>query len=259
MKRTGIGQPRLPERYQLPQIWPPTVLPNCRGWFDMLEPGSFGTVSGTVNSITNKVSGTALATAATAFPLFEKDGLNGRPCMRGDGARGIMGTEAALIAPFAGTDPPFTLFYVYENFAPTTLVTAVALGQAGAGSTGSYLFGTHSFGDGRYLAFRQDDADASNNEISGEFATADPQVVTWVCRGPEVIRRTNGRIYTVGLGSFDVGAITPDRFGLFVRPDADPDLFLVGRIGCVIVYSGALSDYAAGGIENALMRRWGLS
>lgn len=256
MRRAGLVNPRTPPRYQSPQIWPPTKVASCRGWFDMLEIGSFGIVDGTVSSITNKVSGTAMATAATALPLFEPAGINGRPSMLGDGARGIMGTDATVLTAFSGTDLPFTVCYVAQIFGAAGAWTVASAAKAAANSTGSYSFNYLNTGPGKYSFNKRDDANASITPTFSFDVTPTPEVIVWRCSGVAMSVRVNGKqAETIGV---DNGATTPDRIGMFVRPDLAPDGFLVGRLGCWLVFAEHLNEYETIGTENALMSRWGI-
>jgi hypothetical protein len=73
-------------------------------------------------------------------------------------------------------------------------------------------------------------------------------------------RRLLSRPSGGALGMFGpTGQLTPDRVGLFARPDNVPDLFGNDMTGCVIVHTGVLDLGSIQGLQTALLGRWRIS
>jgi len=237
-------------------FWPPTQVSGCVAWVDCQETL---TQAGTVTSIRNMVSGVDW-TEATNPPTYAATGLNGRPCMIGNGSSmRIMSTEAAVVAACSGSDKAVTVFLVTEEPTPDAINVLFAAASSTVNTNSTLSFFTTTAGLGRWSVQRIDDAAGTVSAPRGVDIAAGPQIVSWVIPG------TTASIYVgdeeqadPNAAAFDVGATTPTRVALLCRPDLTPDLFADAKIGALLLYSRALSDLERIGVVNGLRARWGL-
>ena len=251
--------------------WRPELsITGCVAAFDMTDAGSYTVTPGspdTVTSLTNKVSGTAWATALlTNFPEHESAAFNGLPCLRGEvaNARGIGSTEAAAVAPFDGEDQAFTVITALEptlqdgttdhyfaagNSAAATWGSTEFAQSTSAGTNGRWSF--HIRGDGLDSAF------CTRAVATPILATH--QVVTSVCHG------TTASLF-VGSEStpepnaqaFNVSSRTADQVSLLGRWDSSADSFWDGRIGSHYVFNSALASANSLRVRTRLMAKHGI-
>ncbi len=236
------------------------MIGGCFLYLDMLRPDTYTVTGGTtVTSLNNRVSGTAWNTSVTAFPLYDGTGLNGRPCMVGDGARGLLSTEALVVAALTGADKPHTIFLVTEpvTLAPAGYRASIAWANSGVANRVAYM--GRQGGTGRYRHELLDDA-ASNAAVTRSVDVAlSPQIVCYrttgtassIFVGTEATPDPNG-------GALNRGTITPDRVALFCIPDSAPDTFSSDKIGAVLGYDRELSNLQTRAVINTLRAQWGL-
>jgi hypothetical protein len=234
-----------------------------RLWLDMMALDSYETSAGTVTSIRNLVSGVAISTAATNLPLFEPVGCNGRPCMRGGigTPRGLIGTEAAVVAVAAGTDLPQTIMMVTQpsSAAPAGYQENFAWANSGIAVNNAQYAG-RAITTGRFRYEVVDDAAANVAVTRTAAVTTVPQVVCFRTSGiagsifvnREGIANPNG-------GALNVGAITPNRFALFCVPDSSPDTFSDDTLAELLVFSGFVGDGVRVKLTEYLMAKWGIA
>lgn len=257
MRRAGIPQNRAPVAQR--QLTDSGILatPGLVAWFDMLKADTYTVGGGTVTSITNRKSGVAWSTVVTAAPLFEATGFNGRPCMTGDGGRGLMSTEASLVSTFTGTNKSYTVLYVVDLTTPDAVAAVFGSANSGATATNSYAFGTSSFQNGHHLHFQQDAADAASTTVSDATAPTARQAVAWVRAGTSCF----GYLGTsrVASSTVNLGATTVTRCALLARPGQAPDVFLTGKLAECMVFNAALGQDELNALMRYEAKKWGLA
>ncbi len=257
MRRPGLTTIRAaPNPGGYSPIWPPTRLPGCVAWLDCQETL---TQAGTVTSITNMVSGTAW-TEAVAPPTYEAAGINGRPCMVGNGSTmKIISNEAAVWGAFLGESPPRTALFVCSVTLPVANTSALmAVGNSGVASNGTSNY--QAFAQGGYWRIPSlSDAAVAGNAVRNDSA---------IRAGGQVVRFANNRElawnainleprYSMS-GSLAAGTVTPNQVALLCRPDSIPDGFFASRLGCAILFNRLLTLSEELGVAAALMHRWGI-
>jgi hypothetical protein len=239
----------------------PLSLASCVAYFDMLTVASYtvdtGPAPDEVTSITNRVSSVAMNTHAGDYPEYEAAGLNGRPCMRGNVAatRGLISTEAAVVAPFIGEDRPWSMIVVWE--------------PAGVEASSQYYWGVGNSATSAYYGSRQSGGGSPEyrDEIRSDAAQevsqgADqpvvvPQVLCLRNTGTAMSRHRNLDQTYAGAAS-NIGTVTVDRFGLFCLPNAGLGSHSACRVGAYLLFNECLSEANRAGITVHLMRLWGL-
>lgn len=244
----------------------PRALPGLVAWFDMSRPSFYTVAGGLVTSITNLVSGVAWNTAATSFPLFEGDAINGLPCMRGEailggGAtnRGIISTETAVVNAFNGTDLPFTVVAVTDPvfvFTSGALSTLFGAGNSGFANDRTLSLHRRSNDSTNYQARKRDDA-ALEVSTSSLAPGTGPRVMAWVCAGTTMDTYYDGAAVQVGQ-SFNTGVTTPNRVAVFCRPDSSADGFSVDRLGELLIFNRALTDREVARASTRLATKWAI-
>jgi hypothetical protein len=236
----------------------PTQIGGCVLWLDMLERDSYvvtprsGDTPDTVQSITNLASGVAW-TEATNPPIFDLDGLGGRPCLTNplNGIRRLISAEAAVVSPFTAQNSPFTIVMACQPVFVNGNLFSIA--DSGINS-GAQSINVQTTSSGLYRITRIDDTLATVAQNVHRFTQPKPQVFAWRFDGSEVagwrdfettaspaaVAFTQANPYT-----------TVDRTGIFCRPDASPDTFGFGRFGAVALFAGSLSD-----ADLLLVRMW---
>jgi hypothetical protein len=215
------------------------------------------TNSGDGTSVTNMVSAVEWS-EATNPPAYEAEGLNGLPCLVGNGTDArIISTEAEVLAAFSGSHMPFTVIMVVE---PTVAVANESiLGVASSGSTSSsFRFGKRTLSPGRWCMEKRGNAPAATLEgLRG--VVLQPVVVSFW---------TNGESGSIGLNLADeqprdrfveTAIPAPNRCALFCRPQSSLTEFSTSKAGCWLVFSRELPRSERLGIVAALMGRWGIS
>ena len=238
--------------------WEPRLsVAGCVGEIDMTDKNSYTVTGGnTVTSASNKVSGTAF-TEATNPPTYEDNGLNGLPCMLGDGViQRIVSTEAAIYDAFDGSDPVWSVFYVVQpiDIDDTACIFGI---HNSAASNGGYVFGTSNSNNGRHLAFKEDSIPTSKTALGDVDIVAGAQIVAWTCTGTLVSGYLNGTLHSSPT-DFDVGSVTLDSSALFARMDLSPDVFFHGRLSSLYAYSATVSAADVVRISSRLAAKHGI-
>lgn len=259
IRRAGLRHQRAPDVHGCPgPIWPPTRLPGCVAWYDMLE--TYTESGGNVTAIRNMVTGSDDMAEATNPPALDLTGINGRPCMVPDGTNDIMlSTEASVVAAFAGVEMPVTVTAVYLNNGGVSRILFGA-GNSGVSGARTYVFRHTSLA--RALTVHRID-DAGRTAQPGVNATGrSPTVVSAVvsARYWDLVQdgKLSSRAGPEGI-LVPTGQLTANRVGLFCRPDSGPDGFWPNPTGCLIIHAGTLDIASVRGLQAALMGRWGLS
>lgn len=238
----------------------PNDVGGCVLWLDMLETGSFTVKSGTPNTVSaikNLASG-VVWTEPTNPPEFEQTGLNGRPCMKGNGTTmGIISSEAAVAGLISGNDRAFTVFVALDP-----LSAPASQGYFGWGNSGNTnprgQVGQSSGGNGFEIA-RVDDTGVNNlNIVRSQPAAVRPQIVTYVVEGKTgSMFVDNEAIPNPSSANFSVGQMTIDRTGILCRPRPTPDYFTAARIGALLVFK-PLAPNDRDSVRGWLKTRWGI-
>lgn len=278
LRRPGIRHARAaPQTSGYTPIWPPTKLPCCVAWWDMLE--TYTESGGTVTAIRNMVSGSDDMAEATNPPALELTGLSGLPTMKADGSNDrLISTEAAVVAAVSGTEPRYALFTVIAPTAPTGKVNAVYFGAGNSGEISNNTayhgrFGFAAAEDDNWGLERRVSASDTNSWLSGAVTSYAPQVVSYVGFGiarmrvnlqPAMGGTTRGGASGAGSGfgiQATTGALAPDRVAFFCRPDSNPDSFCRDRISAALLFDlnqmgRTLTLAEELGIIAGLMGRW---
>ncbi len=239
----------------------PEILPGCVLHLDMQDADSYIVTPGspdTVRNIRNKAS-QVLWTEATNPPQYEAAGLNGRPCIKGDGAaRRLLSTEAAVVAAAAGDDKPFSVYAVFQPGnvdADHMLFGWASSAHANARQLG---VGQSSASNGRYSLVKLDDAAAgAENTVASPAVQPQPQVISWVGTTAAQLMLNDGP--RISSGNTNFGVVTPTRAGLFCRPQSAIDRFSSARLGELIVFAGEHSEAEQRAVARYLMADWGIA
>ncbi len=261
MRRPGLTTVRAaPNPGGYSPIWPPTRLPGCVAWYDMLE--TYTTPGATVTAIRNMVTGADDMAEATNPPALELVGLNGLPCMKGDGTNDqLISTEASAVSAFVGLAPAHTLFLVCEFVLPVATTRALVSAAASAGN------GNHDYvtiAPGGPVGPRLREQRTGDNGQAGNVTTSTavdfvsvPQVVSFASDGSGSAVYSNLAQVATSMSSIALKpTATPDRLGIFCRPAGTPSLFSAHRIGAVLLYRRNLPPSEVRGVISALMARW---
>lgn len=263
IRRAGVRHIRAPEVRGLPgPIWPPTKLPGCVGWLDMLE--TYTESGGTVTAIRNMVSGSDAMSEATNPPALSS--INGRSAIKGDGSNDrLFSTEAALVAALSGAEKSATVIMVYQSGAQSTAFRACwSWGNSTVETSRVATLFLAPNMPCQFTAQRRDDAALQPNRFRpGQERAQLPSVVTVAFDVGRVEIECNLRDpyarRDVSPGWFSSGQLTPNRVGIFCRADLTPDLFDDGRMGAMVVYDRYVPIIEREGVVAAMMGLWGIT
>lgn len=222
---------------------------------NLLDATSYTVSAGTVTSITNRISGVAI-TEETNPPAFAANALSGRPCMIPDGTNDRMiGDEAAVVAAGTGTNSPITLFVAVDPIQPPAVNAAFfGFGNSGVASNGTLWFG-QTFNRARAEVVSNSGASVTRNSLFPLVGA--PTVMVYVRDNTLDFRRRAGD--DSKLNTFSTGAVTPDRFALFCRPDSAPDTFSRSRVGQFELFNRVLTNREIIGVCRHMLSAWGLA
>jgi len=260
MRRFGNTAPRKPTVGLPGPIWPPTRLPGCVAWYDMLETYTDG--GGTVTAIRNMVTGSDDMAEATNPPALSLTGLNGRPCMAPDGTNDrLISSEASVFQPFNSTVAPLTMIAVCSLTSLAGARTLFGAGNSGVASSSTHIMQTTISLGGVLRQNRIGDGGASTtlNRTEG-IPLGVPFVWSAGTDGNDGfhtvnLERTRTSIAT-GTAFARAGLVAADRTAFFCRPDSAPDTFGNMMTGCFLLFARRLPDSELLGIVAALMGRW---
>jgi hypothetical protein len=225
---------------------------------NMRNVGSYTVTGGnTVTSIVNTVSAVSYD-EPTLPPGYEAAGLNGYPCLVGDGVDDrIMSTEAAVLTALGSAS--VAAFYVVK----WGMADAQAWILGGARSAvdtavGHRMFGQTVAGPGAHAVLERSGAGVSGNQI----ASVTPQTAA----AEVVCHRIDGAVWTLLLdgiksseASHPAQTIAPTRVGILCRPDLTPDGFAAVRCGRILLISPAPTLFVCRGISKHLKAEWGIA
>lgn len=234
----------------------PGAVPGCVLWIDMQDASAYAQSGGTMESVTNKMSGVVWSDPAVAnLPTFSAGGLNGRDCMdfELDNSEAIMSTEAAVWQAFrSGND--YTVFMVLQN--EVAAQSNVALGFGDDTEAGSRLIGNAV---NRYRnSFVNDDVSFTVNQTDTGTNDTNPHVHMWRVSGGQIVLEIDGVRLTVTPATQVPSVMTLSRAALGCRPDPVPDNFYDGRAGEWAAYGRALSASEVAGVTRYLLAGWGI-
>jgi hypothetical protein len=246
MRRPGPSNARAaPNPGGYSPIWPPTKLAGCVAWLDCQETL---TQAGTVTSITNMASATAW-TEATAPPTYNATGINGRPCMVGNGSSmKVMSTEAAAVSAFVGLNAAVTVYTVVDL--ATGTVDGVLWSAMDAAQESEHAW------QGRINLALTAPPLVTPISVTSAAVPRVPTVVAQVWYGAEARIFANGKL--VGAGSINLPSMTPTRVGIFSLCDLTPDTFTDTKIGALLIYNRGHTPYEVRSVTAGLCGRWGI-
>jgi hypothetical protein len=262
MRRAGLTQPRLPQQTAgYTPVWPPTKLPGCVAWYDMQE--TYTESTGTVTAIRNMVTGSDLMAEATNPPALSLTDINGLPCMVPDGSNDrLVSTEAALVSVFSGSAKAWSIIVVVRTTseAPAgTMAYFCAANSAAAtnGSAGGFRIPATNVPPGCIRLTRTDDNGINGSHNSVAKVPVGVHVFGFICLGAVGFTAIDLQPTPPNLlRPMGVGPVSPDRVGLFHRPDSAADSFLNEPMGAAIVFNHGLSLHAYRSLAAGLMGRW---
>lgn len=242
----------------------PLEIPSCVLWLDALEASSYVVTPGSpsvVTSIGNLVSGVKW-TESSNPPEFEAAGLNGRPCLKGDGsARRLISTDPAVVSAFSGVNRALTIVMATQpiSAAPASYMSSFAAANSGVAVNGA-SFGGRKVTNGRFRLERNSDAGVSIAVDRSVDPALVPQIVTYLTPGATgSIFVNNESTPNPNADNLSNGQVTPNRCALFCYPDSVPDSFSSDRIGAVLVFNTALDAGTRQSVVSWMMGRWGIS
>lgn len=247
----------------VPPIWPPTKVPGCVLWLDMLDTATYTVSAGTVTSITNQVSGVAWAEGVNP-PTYDATIINGHPAMTGDGAaKNIISTEAAVLNAFADSINAQLSVILVAALTTTPNGTQCLFGW-GSSLSGN-AFNRHvvtTLGSPRRINLQRGDTavSANNRSIVSGSRRSGPCVIAAITNDVTTQIYHNGvQDARIPVTSFLQDAVTPDRMFLLANMDSSPDSFADATqgLGLVLAFRGALSDHHLAGLHSAIRQRWG--
>jgi hypothetical protein len=239
---------------QLRAIWPPTEVAGLTGRWDMRTPAEYTVTGGTtVTSINNMASATAWA-EATNPPGYDATALGGNPAMVFNGSSSrILSTEAAVLALFAGAAKAYTLFVVgqYDVAAVSAWFGA---GDSAAAANNTVRCGSNSVPQGNFS--KRGTAGTFVN--GGTIAVGTPMVMVYRTDGTTASVWVNQAVIASGAFADNGAAPAPNRCAIGCLPTSAVGNFLNGKIGTLLIYSGALGDPDVRGLIAGLRREWSI-
>jgi hypothetical protein len=237
----------------------PEILPNRVLHLDMQDTDSYVVTEGspdTVQSIRNKAS-EALLTEATNPPEYEADGLNGYPCMKGDGsARRLLTTSSGIVSAGSGEDKPFTIYAVMQPGNLDADQTLFSWASSADNSKKQTFVGQSAASTGRYSLAKIDDATSGAAPSSSHAVQGRPQVVAFSGTTVAKLMLNDGPLQSLTGASFDFGTVTPSRAGIFCRAQSTIDQFSAARLGELIVYAEEHTEAVQRAVARYLGSKW---
>lgn len=261
IRRAGIRHVRAPDVHgACGPIWPPTNLPGCVAWYDMLE--TYTESGGTVTAIRNMVTGSDAMSEATNPPALNLTGINGLPCMVPDGTNDrLISTEAPVFQVFNNLVSPLTMIAVCSLTSLAGARVLFGAGNSGVASSSSHTMQTTISLGGVLRQNRIGDNGVSTtlNRTEG-IPLGVPFVWSAGTNGNDGFHTVNLEPTTTSIATGTAfaraGLVTANRTALFCRPDSAPDTFGNMPAGCFLLYSRRLPDSELLGVVAALMGRW---
>lgn len=191
----------------------------------------------------------------TNRPVFDADGINGRPSVFFTASSSQYLNVNSLAAAITGTDVPHTVISVSLN---ATFPAQPALFAAGRSSSGTpfVIYGTTN--TPQYLMQRRDDANSIVSAAGGTPVLTTARVLATRFNGTTVdVWRDNNLI--INAAAFDVGALTLDRcsIGALVRNTVANHWD--GHIGYLAFFPSALSTANVQAVSRRFGADYGIS
>ncbi len=241
----------------------PTDIPGCVAWFDLQDAASFVNTAGDVSSITNKASSVVTTIAATRPAV---GALNGHPALDFDVAateRIILAADAPLLAACTNAHA-YTLFIVGKiDTVDGAIVDAFfGAGDAAVNSNNTRVWGENITSTGRWASVTQNAAGTSIAAINSVTTDTTPHVLCWTSPGTTVSLSVDQAAADPSGSAQDPTAggastLVPTRVAIGCRPDLNPDQFLDGQIGEIVMYDVVLTGPQTTLIANMLKAKWG--
>ncbi len=215
----------------------------------------------TVTSVTNTGSGGETWTEETNPPAYELAGLNGRPCIKGNGSTTRLlspaGSSAAIVAPFLGAAPTFTALWVAENSAQSNSTLWGVANSAAANGTMTFAGITASGSRSTRVVWNNDGGGSQTSTTPVHPAPAAVYGVVFVANNIRFFR--NGALIHAAALTNGTGATLMDRCGLLCNPRSVPTSFTSGRLGRLLAWGAVYTDAEVAGFSSFLKIEWGLS
>jgi hypothetical protein len=229
--------------------------------FNLQDVASYTVTGGnTVTSITNTVSGVA-ASEPTNPPAYEATGLNGFPCMKGNGTTSrLIWTEAAVSGAGGLASVGELVLFSVVKWDASALSALIATARSDSDGTTSF----RAFGRGAtaiHSLFERTAAGALNTESGGTIQTSAAEVVCHRLSGGVWSLYVNGALVTADTHGTAAVAHASLRCSLFCKADLTPDSFSDARLGRQLVYgsASALTMRQIVGITKFLKAQWGIA
>jgi hypothetical protein len=267
MRRAGLIERRVPASYgRVPLIggggggsaapFSPSDITGLVAWFDMQDTGAYTEAGGFVTTITNKASSTVWSAAVGERPAYSATGLNSLPCMDFDGINDkVMDTEAAVIAALADQND-YYLAAVIDADDLDAVEVFFSVADSGAAGPGSKRWGTNTTGNGKFTAIGTNDASSGIVVDSTGDTVTDPVLYEAYCESAATSIHISSATAAPAGTATAYGVLTPDRAALGCRPSSTLATFFDGRVGELLVYSGAISAGNKALVRAYLAAKW---
>lgn len=215
----------------------PRVDATVVGWFDSIYPNGKVITAGSpdkVTSLTNLISGVAATEAAADAPTASS--IFGLPAVEGAAAKRILTTEAALLAPFNGATPTWSV--MIGCVPPDDEIAGfVGLADAALGGTDSiYLGHTFTSGGRWFMTGLNESGVSASLSASSDYTDDVPHVVTYTLSAGASGTIRDG-LTTVASAAVALAPFSMTRFSIIGRPDNSPDSGSSGYLFSVLVFN----------------------
>lgn len=211
-----------------------------------------------VSAIANKKTGvTATQATVDLQPGYDATGLNGGPCLIGDGVRYLITTEAAVLLANAAA---YSLFTVGSIASTATAQAFFGYGDAVQATARTRAWGNDS--TGKWLTQARNDANANAFVDSTGNSDTNVNVLEWASPGTTFDLQKNGGAADPargGTGALNPGTLTPGRAGIMCRPSSTVGLILVGKWAAATLFSTDASATVRERVRRKLGQQWGIT
>lgn len=203
----------------------------------------------TVVSITDPITGVvASQSTASAQPLYEDAGFNGRPCLSFDGANDSLQTGAI---PALNTNT-MTIFIVTQfGDLNTTRVLANNAYSSGAGTNSPILQRTFQE-SGNFFSHAR--TSTGGFVGSAEESSITPVVISFIWNGTtalqQIVNEVEGNVVT------GANAVPSGHQSLFIGCNSGGSLFFLGKWCQYIAFNSVLTSIQITNIKNRLTQKW---
>ncbi len=223
-------------------------------WGDMNDPTTYTEAAGVITARANKV--TAVAVTPAGSPAYQATGLNSKPTADYNGTtQYFLGTEAAVLA--AGTNSNAKSIFIVGAFDVVSRLDAhFGWGNSANAANGSSWFGKTTTSSGRIIATFTNDSGTLVALVGTSAPNTSAHVYSFVHAGTTLEGRIDN-VVDIASAAFNPATLTPNRWGINLRPASGLDRIGDGRKSEELIYNVALSSAAQTRVYNYLKAKWG--